>query len=855
MNGIDKPTVPVDIEVEMKRSFLDYSMSVIISRALPDVRDGLKPVHRRILYSMSDLSLSPTRPYRKCAYICGYVSGNYHPHGDAVVYPALVRLAQDFSLRYPLVDGQGNFGSVDGDPPAAMRYTESRMTRLTEEMLRDIDKETVDYDPNYDGSRTEPHVLPSAIPNLVVNGSSGIAVGMATNIPPHNLKEAINALCAMIKNPEITDKEIMKHITGPDFPTGGFICGREGIRNAYTTGRGSIIMRARVMKEIQKRTDRESIVVTEIPYQVNKATLIEKIAELVKEKKLEGISDLRDESDREGMRIVIELKKDAVADVVINALYKHTQMQTSFGVILLSIVNNQPKILTLREMLRYYLDHRLEVVTRRCLFDLRKAEERHHILLGLQIALDHLDEVITLIRKAANPPEAKTGLMKKFGLSDLQAQAILDMRLQRLTGLERQKIADEFKEVTARIAELKGILADEKKIYAIIDKELKEVRDAYGDERRTEIIEAVGDFNIEDLIVEEDMVVTVSHTGYIKRNPLSLYRAQRRGGKGKTGMSTKEEDFVADLFVASTHSNILFFTNFGKVYSLKVYEVPQAGRAAKGKALVNLLSLAENEGVTEILPVREFEDNRFVFMATRQGTVKKTELQAFANIRQTGIIAINLDEGDRLISASITDGNQEIFLSSAGGKSIRFNESGVRPMGRATRGVKGMGLAEGDVLVGMEVLSETATIMTVSENGYGKRSPMEEYRRQSRGGKGIITLRTSQRNGQVIGVFQVTEDDELMLITSSGKVLRLKVNSIRTIGRNTQGVKLIGLSPDEKVTGIARLAEKEEEEEGKEPGPEDKEIKVKKASKEITDEEAEEEEIDESGEEEESDEE
>lgn len=812
MNGFQN-IIPVDIEAEMKQSFLDYSMSVIISRALPDVRDGLKPVHRRILYTMGELNLGATRPYRKCAKICGDVSGNYHPHGEAVIYPALVRMAQDFSMRYPLVDGQGNFGSIDGDPPAAMRYTEARLTRIAEEMLRDIDAETVDFDPNYDNSRMEPRVLPSAVPNLIINGASGIAVGMATNIPPHNLKETISALRAMIAKPDISDKELLKHIPGPDFPTGGFICGREGIISAYTTGRGTLVLRARAMIEKQKRTERESIIVTEIPYQLNKSALIEKIAELVKEKKLEGISDLRDESDREGMRIVIELKKDAVPEVVLNALYKHTPMQMTFGVIMLAIVNNQPKVLPLKQMLRYYLDHRLEVVTRRCLFELRKAEERQHILQGLQIALDHLDEVISLIRKSPSPPEAKAGLMGKFGLTEIQAQAILDMRLQRLTGLERQKILDELKEVTARIAELKDILADEKKIYAIIDKELKEIGEKYGDERRTEIIEAVGDFSVEDLIVEEDMVVTISHTGYIKRNPLSLYRAQRRGGKGKTGMSTKEEDFVADLFVASTHSHILFFSSHGKVYSLKVHEIPQAGRAAKGKAIVNLLPLAEGEMITEILPVREFEDGRFVIMATSKGIVKKTDLKAFSNIRSTGIIAIILDEGDNLICARITDGNQEVLLSSAGGKSIRFKESEVRPMGRASRGVKGMNLAKGDELVGMEIISEGTTILTVSEMGYGKRSPLEDYPRQKRGGKGVITLKTTQRNGRVKGVFQVADEDELMLITNTGKIIRLKVNSIRVIGRNTQGVKLIGLEAGEKVTGVARLAEKDEEEE------------------------------------------
>ena len=824
---------PVDIEDEMKKSFLDYSMSVIISRALPDVRDGLKPVHRRILTTLGDLNLYPGRPSRKCAKICGDVSGNYHPHGEAVVYPSLVRLAQDFTMRYTLVEGQGNFGSVDGDPPAAMRYTEARMTRLGAETLQDLDKETVDFVTNYDGSRKEPVVLPSAFPNLLVNGAAGIAVGMATNIPPHNLSETIEALLAMIDKPDIGLDDLIKKIPGPDFPTGGFICGNEGIMSAYLTGRGSLTLRAKAMVETEKRTEKQSIIVTEIPYQVNKASLIEKIADLVREKKIEGISDLRDESDRDGMRIAIELKRDAIPEIVFNLLYKHTPMQINFGVILLAIVHNQPKVLPLRDMLRYYLDHRLEVVTRRCLFELRKAEERQHILEGLKIALDHLDAIIKLIRGSATPPEAKEGLMTDFDLSEIQAQAILDMRLQRLTGLERQKILDELAEINARIKELKEILADEAKIYAIIRKELLEIKEKYGDERRTVITGHTSELSIEDLIVEEDMVVTVSHRGYIKRNPLSLYRAQRRGGKGRMGMITRDEDFVSDLFVASTHDNILFFSNKGKVYRMKVHEMPQAGRAAKGKAIVNLLPLDQGETITELLSVRDFEPDRFVFMATRNGIVKKTELMAFSNIRANGIIAINLDEGDQLIKAQITDGKQEVFLSSAAGKSIRFKEEEVRPLGRATRGVKGMELDSDDYVVGMEILSESNAILTCSEFGYGKRSPVDSYRLQSRGGKGVYTMRTTERNGKVVGVLQVDENDQAMLITDGGKIIRMNVKGISVIGRLTQGVKLIGLSEAEKVTALIKLAEREEEleeEEGKEaingqpePEPEEEE--------------------------------
>jgi len=810
----------VDIEDEMKKSFLDYSMSVIISRALPDVRDGLKPVHRRILVTLGDLNLYPGKGNRKCAKICGDVSGNYHPHGEAVVYPSLVRMAQDFTMRGPLVEGQGNFGSVDGDPPAAMRYTEARMTRLGEEMLRDIGEETVDFVPNYDNSRKEPFVLPAAFPNLLVNGAAGIAVGMATNIPPHNLAETIDALVAVIDKPEISLEKIIKKLPGPDFPTGGFICGAEGIVSAYLTGRGSITLRAKAMVEKEKRTERQSIVVTEIPYQVNKANLIEKIADLVRAKKIEGISDLRDESDRDGMRIVVELKRDAIPEVVLNLLYKHTSLQINFGIIMLAVVNNQPKVLPLKDMLRYYLNHRIEVVTRRCLYELRKAEDRKHILDGLKIALDNLDKVIKLIRASQTPPEARAGLMDNFGLTETQAQAILDMRLQRLTGLERKKVLDEIEQLKKRIKELKDILADEAKIYAIIREELLEIKKTYGDERRTEIIGKVDDLSIEDLIVEEDMVVTVSHRGYIKRNALSLYRAQRRGGKGRRGMVTREEDFVENLFVASTHDNILFFSNKGKIYRLKVHELPQAGRAAKGKAMVNLLPLESGEAIYELLAVRDFEPDRFVVMATRNGVVKKTELMAFSHIRANGIIAINLDKEDQLINGSITDGKGEIFLSSAKGKSIRFKEAGIRSMGRATRGVKGMQLDKDDHVVGMEILSAESTILTASEFGYGKRTPVKDYRLQSRGGKGVLTMRTSERNGRVVGVMQVDDDDQAMIITDGGKIIRLKVKGIRTIGRVTQGVKLIGLAEGEKIVALVRLAEPEEENGAQEEEPE-----------------------------------
>jgi DNA gyrase subunit A len=831
----------VNIEDEMKRSYMDYAMSVIIGRALPDVRDGLKPVHRRCLYAMYDMSNDWNKPYKKSARVVGDVIGKYHPHGDTAAYDTIVRMAQDFSLRYPLVDGQGNFGSVDGDSPAAMRYTEIRMDKLAHELLADLDKETVDMGPNYDDSLQEPLVLPSKFPNLLVNGSSGIAVGMATNIPPHNLTEVINGVIAVIENPEITFEELLQHIPGPDFPTAGFIYGREGIIQAYRTGRGIIQMRARATVETQKKSERQSIIVTEIPYQVNKARLIEKIAELVREKKLEGISDLRDESDRDGMRIVIELKRDENPQVLLNHLYKQTQMQSSFGIIMLSIVNNRPRILTLREMIGYFIDHRREIVIRRTIFDLKKAEARAHILLGLKTALDWLDSVIELIRSSKTPAEAKEGLMAglfaeasylaKLGLpmpansaeypppvrlSDLQAQAILDMRLHRLTGLERDKIVQEYLDILSYITRLKEILASEAEILKIIVGELLELKANFGDERRTEIVAQTADISLEDTIVEEDMVVTVSHTGYIKRNAVTLYRAQRRGGKGKTGMKTKEEDFVEQLFIASSKDYLMFFTDAGKVFWLKVYEIPEGGRATRGKAIVNLLNLAQGEKITTILPVKEFTEDRFIMMATRLGVVKKTPLLEYSHPRAGGIIAINLDEEDKLIAVALTDGKQDVLLASRNGKSIRFKEEDARPMGRVTRGVRGMTLEEDDVVIGMEIINDAtgSTLFSVTENGYGKRTELTEYRVQSRGGKGIITIKTTERNGSVVDIMQVSDEYDLMLITSQGKIIRVPVAGFSVIGRNTQGVRLMVTEEGERIVAVARLAEKDDTDDG-----------------------------------------
>jgi len=801
--------IPINIEDEMRKSYMDYAMSVIIGRALPDIRDGLKPAHRRILYAMYDLGNLWNKPYKKSARIVGDVIGKYHPHGDAAVYDTIVRMAQDFSLRYPLVDGQGNFGSQDGDPPAAMRYTEVRMSEITSEMLADIEKETIDFVVNYDGTLREPSILPAKIPNLLVNGSSGIAVGMATNVPPHNLKEVIDAVIALIKNPNINIEDLMAIVPGPDFPTAGFIYGREGIRDAYRTGRGILQLRARAFIEKKAKGDREWIIISEIPYQVNKARLVERIAELVQEKKIEGISDLRDESDREGMRIVIELKRDKIAKVVLNQLYQRTQMQITFGIIMLALVDNQPRVLTLKEQLKHFIDYRKLVILRKTAFELKKAEHRAHILEGLKVAIDNLDQIITLIRSSANPGVAKEGLMKQFKLSEAQAQAILEMRLQRLTALERGKIEEELKETIELIKRLKETLDKEELVREIIVEDLTAIREKYGDERKTEIIEKEADINIEDMIIKEDMVVTVTHNGYIKRNPISLYRSQRRGGKGVTGITTRQEDFVEHLFVASTHSHILFFTNTGKVFWQKVYDIPQAGRAAMGKAIVNLLYLSAEEKIAAILPVREFEEGRYVVMATRKGLIKKTSLMAYSRPRAGGIIALGIDKGDELIAARVTDGNQEILLGSKKGKAIRFKEQEARPMGRTARGVRGMTVGKEDEIIGMESIGEGATILTVTENGFGKRTNTAEYRIQARRGRGIITIRTSARNGNVIGMKQVTKDDELMLITNYGKIIRTKIKGISVIGRNTQGVKLINVEKDEKVVGIAHLAEKE----------------------------------------------
>jgi DNA gyrase subunit A len=809
--------VPVNIEDEMRKSYMDYAMSVIIGRAIPDVRDGLKPVHRRILYAMFREGLLPARGYSKSAGVVGEVLKKYHPHGDAAVYDALVRLVQEFSLRYPLVDGQGNFGSIDGDPAAAYRYTEVRLNRLAEEMLADIDKNTVDFLPNFDENTQEPTTLPAKIPNLLLNGASGIAVGMATNIPPHNLPELVDALVALVDRPELSVADLMKHIPAPDFPTGGFICGREGIQQAYETGRGMLTLRGRLSTEPVTGKDKTNLVITEIPYQVNKARLIERIADLVNERRIDGVANVQDESDRDGMRIVIELKRGEDPEIVTNQIFKLTPMQTTFGVINLCIVNNQPRLLNLKESLEQFIGFRREVVTRRTAFDLKRAEERAHILEGYKIALDHIDAVVNLIKRSAGPPEAKAALVRRYRLSEIQAQAILDMRLQRLTGLERKKILQELAEIKNLIKDLRDILAKEARVRKIIQAELLEMKEKHGDARRTQIVSAVGDIDIEELIKEEDMVVTISHGGYIKRNAVSLYRAQRRGGRGKMAASTKEDDFVETVFVASTHSYILFFSNKGRVYWLKVHELPQMGRAARGKAIVNLLRLEPGETIEAHVPVREFTEGRFVMVATAHGIVKKTALMAYSNPRRGGIIGVLLDKGDELIGARLTDGDEHVFLASAEGLSIRFKEQDVRPMGRVAQGVRGMLLDKGNRVVSMTTVKNAASLLTVCENGYGKRTPTDEYRIQSRGGKGIITIKTTERNGRVVDVKRVTDQDDLMLITNRGKIVRTPVRGISEIGRNTQGVRIVALDAGEKVAGVARLAEKEVEIE--EPAP------------------------------------
>jgi DNA gyrase subunit A len=819
MSDIAATKIPVNIEDEMKRSYMDYAMSVIIGRALPDVRDGLKPAHRRVLYGMRTMGLASNRAYRKCAKIVGEVMGNYHPHGDASIYDTLVRLAQDFNMRYPLVDGQGNFGSIDGDPPAAMRYTEARPDGLAEAMMTDLDKETVDFVPNYDETTEEPTVLPTTFPNLLVNGSAGIAVGMATNIPPHNMREIIDGVIAVIdhhgQSKEARTRALLMTVPGPDFPSGGFIVGRQGIFQAYTTGRGSMTLRAKVDVEESKKGDRVSIVVSEIPYQVNKARLIEKIADLAREKTIEGISDLRDESDRDGMRIVIELKRGEIAEVVLNNLYKHTPLQTTFGIIMLAIVGGRPRVLGLLEVIEHFIEFRREVVRRRTEFELRKAEARAHILEGLRIALDHLDEVIKLIRGSKNPAEAREGLMTNFKLSQIQAQAILDMQLQRLTGLERQKILDELAEIMRTIERLRAILSSEALLMEVVVNELKAVRDRYRDERRTTIIEdESGEFRIEDLIADEDVAITVTNTGYIKRTAITTYRMQRRGGKGRIGMRTREEDFVSHLFIASTHSYIMIFTDRGRAYWLKVHAIPDAGADGKGKAIANLVSMQEGEKIAALLAVKEFpavEDQQFVVMGSRKGVVKKTDLSSFRNPRADGIIAMGIDEGDAVIAVELSAGADQILIGTRDGMAIRFEETDVRPMGRTAYGVRGIALRDDDEVVGMEVVRPGGTVLTVAQNGYGKRTELEEYRLQSRGGYGVIDIQTSDRNGKVVGMVFVTDDDEVMLISQQGMILRTRAGDIRTIGRATQGVRLIEMEEGDMVVAVAKLAEKDEE--------------------------------------------
>jgi DNA gyrase subunit A len=811
MATIFEKIVPVSLEDEMKSSYIDYSMSVIVSRALPDVRDGLKPVHRRVLFGMHELGVAYNKPYKKSARIVGEVLGKYHPHGDTAVYDSMVRMVQDFSLRYPLVQGQGNFGSVDGDSPAAMRYTEARLHRIADDMLRDLDKNTVNFAPNFDDSLQEPTVLPSYLPNLLINGASGIAVGMATNIPPHNLTEIIDGLFAYIKNPEITDEKIMKIVTAPDFPTGGIIFGYEGVKAAYKTGRGRIIVRAKANIESLKN-NKENIIITELPYQVNKANLIEKIADLVRGGKISDISNIRDESDRDGMRVVIELKRDAQPSVVLNQLFKHTQMQTTFGVILLALVHGVPKVLTLKEMMMHFINHRMEVLIRRTKYELDAAERRAHILEGYIIALDNIDAVIETIKKSRDVETAKSNLIRRFKLSEVQAKAILDMRLQRLTGLERKKIEDEYKETIKLIERLQGILESEEKRYSIIKEELLEIKERYGDARRTEIVYDYEEFSLEDTIAEEDVVVTISHKGFIKRFPVSGYRKQGRGGKGVTGAGTKDDDFIEHMFIASTHQYILFFTDKGKCYWLKVFEIPEGGRASRGRSILNLIEKDKEENITAFVTVKEFDENHFLIMATEQGTIKKTVLSAYGNVRKGGINAINLVKNDKLISVKLTDGSNDIVLGTRNGFAIRFTEKDVRDMGRIATGVRGVRLSKGDIVVGLLVIKRNDTILVVTAKGFGKRSDINDYRTTHRGGKGVITVKTSEKVGKMIAMMEVVDGDELVIISSHGMVIRQSVKDIRVMGRNTQGVRVIRLKEGDAIADIAKVIPDDDDE-------------------------------------------
>ncbi len=810
MATIFEKIVPVSLEEEMKSSYIDYSMSVIVARALPDVRDGLKPVHRRVLYGMHELGMSYNKPYKKSARIVGEVLGKFHPHGDTAVYDSMVRMVQDFSLRYPLVDGQGNFGSVDGDSPAAMRYTEARLARICEEMLRDLDKNTVDFAPNFDDSLQEPVVLPSYLPNLLINGSSGIAVGMATNIPPHNISEVIDGLIALIKSPDITPEKLMKLVTAPDFPTGGIIYGYSGVKEAYLTGRGKIIVRAKANIETLKN-GRENIIITELPYQVNKANLIEKIAELVRASKINDISNIRDESDRDGMRVVIELKRDAQPPVVLNQLFKHTQMQTTFGVIMLALVNGIPKVLTLKETMQHFIAHRMDVLIKRTKYELDAAERRAHILEGYIIALDNIDEVIDTIKKSRDTETAKNNLMRKFKLSEIQSKAILDMRLQRLTGLERKKIEDEYKDVIKLIEKLKSILESEEKRYLIIKDELLLIKERYGDERRTEVIHDYEEFSLEDIIAEEDVVVTISHSGFIKRFPVSGYRRQGRGGKGVTGAGTKEDDFIEHMFIASTHQYILFFTDKGKCYWLKVHEIPEGGRATRGRSIVNLLEKEKDENITAFVTVKEFNDTHYLIMATQQGTIKKTVLSAYGNVRKGGINAINLNKDDKLIEVKMTDGTNDIVLGTRNGFAIRFNEKDVRDMGRVATGVRGVKLGKNDIVVGLLVIKRQGTVLVVTEKGFGKRSDINDYRITRRGGKGVITVKTSEKVGKMISLMEVQDNDELVIISTHGMVIRQSIRDLRVMGRNTQGVRVIRLNEGDNIADIAKVISEDEE--------------------------------------------